>query len=174
MTRYLILFSAIMFVLGCGSGSAPQSTDTSTGTPVVVSITGDQNPCFNKAECAPVVTYPDNSYYPTVTIPCGWDKETNVCYTSQWCEPSVPSRNPNGYNASTYKNLRPESAVCPAGVTSYTYPANGILIWGSVGSEYTSTVKTPASVPKMYGVGDTIDVIAYIFKLDPVAVVVSC
>ena len=177
MTRSLILLSAIAFFAGCDSGSGSQDTDAGTATPVVVSITGDQNPCFSKPECAPVVTYPGGSYYPTVTIPCGWDKATNTCYVSWWCEPSVASKNPNQYDATETKNLRPESAMCSAGTATYTYPANGLLMWGegNFGSQYTSTVKTPASVPKMYGVGDTIDVVAHICKLYPEAnLKISC
>ena len=164
MTRYLILFSAIMF-LGCGSGNTSESTDSGTS----ISATGDKNPCLSKPECAPVIKYGIQGTYPQVTIPCGWDKETNTCYASRWCEPSVASRNSNGYSLTEDKNLRPESAVCPAGTLVYTYPANGIMLWGDT---YTTRIKIPELVGQ-YPNG--VDATAYVCKLYPDAgFAISC
>lgn len=64
----------------------------------------------------------------------GWDVVANECWPTRWCEPSVtilPSL------TSAY-HQRPVSAVCPVGVSTYTYAPGTLMIWGSGvgGSEY--------------------------------------
>jgi hypothetical protein len=176
MTKILILFSAITFFAGCDSGSGSQDADSGTtipGTDSGTSITanGDENPCLSKPECAPVRLNDEFGWI----IPCGWDKAANICYASRWCEPSVASSNPNNYNYLVDKSLRPESAVCPAGILSYVYPAKGLLMWGegNFGSQYTTKIQNSKDMVQAYGT--TMDVTAFVCKLYPDAgIAISC
>ena len=66
----------------------------------------------------------------------GWDVAANVCWPTSWCEPSVTVTVAYVGKKTVYQ--RPASAVCPAGVTTYTYAPGTLMVWGSgiVGSEY--------------------------------------
>ena len=71
-------------------------TVTVTGTDVANPKLGvDVNPCgYPNPACYYRVTPVGGEFYDVVT--CGWYVTTNTCYTTPWCEPSVPSVGENG------------------------------------------------------------------------------
>jgi hypothetical protein len=93
-------------------------------------------------------------------ITCGWESTSGTCYATSWCEASVVSagtnaaygscgeggpactETQNGFLAiTTLVRLRPRSAVCSGGVTSYTFKAGELMVWGgnASGTQYSSS-----------------------------------
>jgi hypothetical protein len=148
-----LLAGLLVGALGCdGSGAATAITDGGhVGDARTVKPTG-ANPC------APAVTVASNpttgcarvsytGYTAGIQYVCGWDPTNNVCYTTVWCEPSVPSTQTNTYEsvalAQASPNLRPASADCSKGAMFYSYPAGSILLWGGDFTE--SVYSTPTN-----------------------------
>ena len=63
---------------------------------------------------------------------CVWDVQANECWTTAWCEPSVPSTGENnvGVLNGSPKRVRPVSAKCGSGVTTYTYVPGTLMMIG--------------------------------------------
>ena len=122
---------------GCdGSGTTePEQVDSGAHSDTLAPTT---NPCATAPGCT--------------LATCGWDRATNHCYDTYWCESSVPSTNINSYakvpTGSTQQGIyeRPASAVCPAGTSSYTYPAGKLMLWGPgvPGSAYSTNPSSPS------------------------------
>lgn len=85
------------------------------------------NPC-NFEYQGSVCGYPGSPGSPA-RVSCGWDQQKNECWPAYYCEVSVMTNN--------LSFVRPASAVCPKGVTSYTYAPGTIMVWGAkyTGSE---------------------------------------
>lgn len=131
MKRLLVTFFVLLLFGACQSGGESGVPDS-----------GDVNPCLSQKGC--VVIEPGTGIPGTLKVVCGWDRATNVCYSTMWCAPSVVSKNPCPFApAQSSPNLRPESAVCSGAMLSYTYEANTLPVWGAnlPGSAYGATVK---------------------------------
>lgn len=101
---------------GSGTTTEPEQVDSGAHSDTLAPTT---NPCATAPGCT--------------LATCGWDKRTDTCYDTIWCEPSVASVVPNPYpRAPSYLIYeRPASAVCPEGATRYVYPANTLWVWGN-------------------------------------------
>jgi hypothetical protein len=116
-------------VLGTGGGGdvgGTTGTGGSSATCPAGETCGVAAPTLQQGEnpCIPFYMNPlcGGAYYENQTSWCGWDPTTNLCYTTTWCEPSVPA------TGTTTK--RPASAVCPAGAQTYTFKPGTLQIWG--------------------------------------------
>jgi hypothetical protein len=127
------IFFATMILVGFGLvGCGSEGSTTPGGTGGVTSCeTGDycgidipsnlpvakgENPCFVPFFDECMQGFEDS---------CGWDKQDNKCWPIFYCEPSVPSA-----GTTSYASLRPASAVCPAGIKTYTYQPGTLMGWG--------------------------------------------
>lgn len=120
-----LLIGFLMSLSGC-DGSGEPTNDGGVPTSVLLPD-GGINPKMNPCGTAPGCTIST----------CGWDVKTGKCWSTPWCEPSVPVNNIAG----KMLGVRPASAICDDGVNTYTYQPDTIMVWGSTitGSDLTDT-----------------------------------
>ena len=117
-----LLVGLLASLTGCDGSAGELAND---GGSTVLLPDGGANPKMNPCGAAPGCTLST----------CGWDVATGKCYDTFWCEPSVTGVTTNAYPVKDASGktiyVRPASAVCPAGVLGYTYPAGKLSVWGA-------------------------------------------
>ena len=152
-----IFFATMILVgfglVGCGSEGGSGGTGGSGATGGVGGVggiggIGGDGACGQYETCGlPIVNYPPASAGPGANpclapyMPscgswqqpeCLWDVQASECWTTPWCEPSVASvgKNIGSLNGSLDQNIRPVSAKCGPGDTTYTFAPGTLMVLG--------------------------------------------
>jgi len=105
-----------------GRGGSSCGAGETCGIAITYMPPQQENPCTQ--------SYQGTQCGAGVNVVCGWDVAANECWTTTWCEPSVPAQNVNPV-VEPVTSWRPASAVCPAGTLVYTYQPGTLLMWGT-------------------------------------------